>query len=127
MNNNYDDDVISIYDCFDYNRKINFLTNYCNFCRQVCKSSISSVLTTEAEILILLLNGGKGKEYNAIINFFKNLNLSNYIKYTKTGYIYKLIWIMNQVVENEDRRHFIAYCLNPITKEWCRYNDSIVS
>ena len=54
---------------------------YCNYCKMVCTSSICTVLATGPEILILLLNRGKGIEFDVKINFYDNLNLYNYIQY----------------------------------------------
>ena len=127
-NNNYNNNVVNIYDCFDYDKKINILSgnnsNYCNFCKCTSSSSKCTVLTTGAEILILLLNRGKAKEYDVNINYAEYLNLLNYITYANTGCNYKLIGIIFQIGKNG---LFIAYCLDPISHEWLKYNDSIVS
>ena len=87
--------TVDIYDCFNYDKKINFMTGgnsmYCNYCKQNCNSSICTVLTTGPEILILLLNRGKGIQFDVKINFYDVLNLNNYIQYNNTGANYKLL------------------------------------
>ena len=129
LNNN--SNVVSIYDCFDYDRKVNVLLGdnsmFCNFCRVTCGSAMRTVLTTGPEILILLLNRGKGIEFNVKINFVNELDLSKYITYTNTGCYYKLIGVITHMGESGMGGHFIAYCLEPIHQEWYKYNDSIVS
>ena len=130
MNSNNNNEV-SIYDCFNYDRKINVLSGsnsmYCNFCKNTCSSSMCTVLTTGPEILILLLNRGKGIEFNVKINFVANLNLSNYIEYNNTGCNYKLVGVITHMGESGMGGHFIAYCLEPLSQEWYKYNDSIVT
>ena len=46
---------------------------YCNYCKKTCNCSMCTVLTTSPEILILILNRGKGIEFNVKINFTKNI------------------------------------------------------
>ena len=64
MNNN----IVDIYDCFAYDQKINFVwgekAKYCNYCRQTCGSSMRTILTTGPKILIIILNRGKGIDFN---------------------------------------------------------------
>ena len=131
MNNNNNNNVVTIYDCFDYDRKINVLSGdnsmYCNYCKMTCSSSMCTILTTGPKILIILLNRGKGIEFNVKINFVANLNLSKYITYNNTGYDYKLIGVITHLGESGMGGHFIAYCLEPISQDWYKYNDSIVS
>ena len=101
---------------------------YCNYCKRTCNSSMCTLLTTGPEILILLLNRGKGIEFDVKINFFVNLNLSNYIQYANAGCNYKLIGVITHMGESGMGGHFIAYCLDPIsTNLWFKYNDSIVT
>ena len=132
MNNYYfNNNTVNIYNCFDYDKKINILdganTMYCNYCKRTCSNSMCTILTTGPEILILLLNRGKGIEFNVKINFVDNLDLSNYISYSNTGCKYKLIGVITHMGESGMGGHFIAYCLDPISKNWYKYNDEIVS
>ena len=123
--------VVNIYICFDYDRKVSFLSGenslYCNYCKRTCNSSMYIVLTTGPPILILLLNRGKGIEFNVKINFVDNLDLSQYIEYANMGSKYKLIGVITHMGESGMGGHFIAYCLEPISEEWYKYNDSIVT
>ena len=129
FNNN--SNVVTIYDCFDYDRKVNVLSGdnsmFCNFCRVTCGSAMCTILTTGPEILILLLNRGKGIEFNVKINFVNELDLSKYITYANTGYYYKLIGVITHMGESGMGGHFIAYCLEPKDQKWYKYNDSIIS
>ena len=129
--NNNQNNIVDIYDCFNYDKKINIMSGsnsiYCNFCKINCNGSMVTYLTTGPEILILLLNRGKGIEFDVKINFYENLDLKNYIGLKQTGYNYKLIGVITHIGESSMSGHFIAYCKDPITNKWYKYNDAIVS
>ena len=122
---------INIYDCFDYDRKVNLLYGEnavtCNYCRQITNYKICTYLTTGPEILILLLNRGYEFGFNVKINFMEELDLSNYIELRNTGFKYKLIGVVSHILENRKNEHFIAYCKDPISQSWNKYDDDIVS
>ncbi len=123
--------VVNIYDCFDYDKKINIMNGqnlmYCNYCKKNCTGMMRTYLTTGPEILIILLNRGKGKQFDVKIDFGEYLNLYNYIEYKNTGYNYKLIGVITHIGESSMSGHFIAYCKDPITNLWIKYNDEIVT
>ena len=122
---------VSIYDCFDFDKKINLMTGsnamYCNGCKQTCDCTMQTYLVFGPEILILLLNRGKGKEFDVKIEFFEEINLYNYIEYKNTGFKYKLIGVISHIGESGMSGHFIAYCKDPINNQWNKFNDAIVS
>ena len=129
MNGN---NVVTIYDCFEYEKKTIIMSGdnsmHCNYCKQDCPSQMCTLLTTGPEILIILLNRGIGIQFNVKIDFTENLNLSNYIQRNDTGCIYKLISVITHFGESGMSGHFIAYCKDPIsTTDWYKYNDSIVN
>ena len=129
MFNNFN--VVSIYDCFDYDKKMNIMSGansiYCNFCKINYSASMTNYLCTGPEILILLLNRGKGIEFNVKLNFDEKLNLYNYIELKETGFNYSLIGVITHIGESSMNGHFIAYCKEPINNKWFKYNDSIVT
>ena len=129
--NNFNMNPINIYDCFDYERRINYMNGanamYCNYCKQTCNSSMCSVLSNGPQILIVILNRGKGIEFKIKLNFFEDLNLMKYMQMPQTGCYYKLIGVISHLGESGMGGHFIAFCKNPIHGTWNKYNDSIVS
>ena len=132
--NNYpvnNENEVNIYDCFDYDCKINLMDGdksmYCNYCKQNMTFSLATHLVTGSEILILILNRGKGIEFNVKINFTEELNLYNYIEYKNTGYQYRLLGVITHIGESSMNGHFIAYCRDPINLKWYKYNDAIVN
>ena len=133
--NNYinynNNNEVNIYDCFEHERKINYMNGensmYCNYCKTVSNSMMYTYLVTSPEILVLILNRGKGIEFNVKINFSEELNLYNYIEYKNTGYKYKLIGVITHIGESSMSGHFIAYCYDQILNKWYKYNDAIVN
>ena len=131
FNNMFNNSEVNIYDCFEYDKKITYMSGenamHCNYCQRTCNSSMCTLLTTGPEILILILNRGKGIEYNVKINFVERLNLANYIQFSNTGVNYELIGVITHMGESSMSGHFIAYCKSPISKTWFRYNDATVN
>ena len=131
FNNMINNNEVNIYDCFEYDKKITYMSGenamHCNYCQRTCNSSMCTLLTTGPEILILILNRGKGIEFNVKINFVERLNLANYIQFSNTGVNYELIGVITHMGESSLSGHFIAICKSPISKTWFRYNDATVS
>ena len=130
FNNNLN--VVDIYDCFEYDRKINLMsgenTMYCNYCKRNANCYMCTNLVTGPEILIILLNRGHGIEFNIKINFIEHLNLFNYIQLKETGYNYQLIGVITHIGESSMSGHFIAYCKDPISQTlWHKFNDAMVN
>ena len=129
--NNINIQEVTIFDCFDYDCKINEMSGanamYCNYCKRTCASNMRTVLTSGPQILILLLNRGKGIEFNVKLNFPEQLNISKYLQFNNQGFLYQLIGVITHIGESGMGGHFIAYCRDPLTFGWDKYNDSIVT
>ena len=128
---NINNNSVNLYDCFNYDRKRNIMSGdnamYCNYCKKTSNSCMYTNLVTGPEILILLLNRGKGIQFNVKIYFEENLNLGNYIEFQNTGFNYKLIGVITHIGESSMNGHFIAFCKDPISEKWFKYNDAIVT
>jgi ubiquitin C-terminal hydrolase len=128
MNNNKNE--LNILDCFDFEEKVNYMTGknqmYCNYCKITNDCLLQTKLYTGPEILIIILNRGKGIEFNVKINFTEELNLSKYIENKETGYIYDLIGIITYLDKCNDNESSIAYCKDPLNGKWYKYNDTNV-
>ena len=131
FNNNIVNNIVDIYDCFLYDQKINFMCGenamYCNYCRQTCGSSMCTLLTSGPKILIIILNRGKGIEFNVKINFYPEINLNNYIEKKDFNWQYELFGVITHIGESGMGGHFIAYCKEFWTNHWLKYNDALVS
>ena len=99
---------------------------YCNYCRLTCNSMMQTTLTVGPEILIVILNRGVGIEFKIKLNFCEDLNLENFIEHKVTGAKYKLIGVITHLGDSDMSGHFVAFCKDPITKTWYRFNDAIV-
>ena len=128
FNNN---NQVNIYECFEYEKKITYMSGqnamHCNYCQRTCNSSMCTVLTTGPEVLIIILNRGKGIEFNVKIIFDERLNLANYIQFGNTGVNYELIGVITHLGESGMGGHFIAFCKDPISLKWYKFNDAFVS
>ena len=134
MNNIYPSDTVDIFDCFNYEKKINVMGGdnamYCNYCKQTCQSSMCTLLTTGPEILIIILNRGQGIQFNVKIIFPLELDLSHYIELQNTGCFYELIGVITHLGSSDMGGHFIAYCKSYHKNDynrWYRFNDSLVT
>ena len=131
LNNNFNNNEVNIYDCFEHEQKINYLTGenatYCNYCKLTCGSCNRTILATGPNILIIILNRGKGKEFDVKLNFVEDLNLNNYIEEKRAGTQYELFGVITHIGESGMSGHFIAYCKDLWDKTWYKYNDAIVS
>ena len=115
-NNNYQYDFnnynisneLNIYDCFDYDRIVNLMSGensmYCNYCKK----------------------NSNRNEFNIKIKFPEMLNLFNYIELKLTGYNYHLIGVISHIKSGMNGQ-FIAYCKDPISNLWHKYNDAMIN
>ena len=131
MNNLNNINSVNINDCFDYYRKSEVMEGenamYCNNCKQSLKANYTTYIVNSPEILIIILNRGKGIEFNVKLEFTEYLNIQNYVKEQNDSNNYKLIGVVTHLGENSESGHFIAYCRSPVDDNWYKYNDDIVN
>ena len=122
---------VNIFDCFNYNQKVNCFTGensmYCNYCKVQNPASYCTKLYTLPQILIIVLNRGKGIEFKVKLEFAQELNLNQYVVDKTTSFNYELIGVVTHLEESGNSEHFIAYCKSPIDENWYQYNDELVS
>ena len=122
---------VDLYECFEYNRKIDLMTGdnqmYCNICNKQCNSTYATSLYSGPNYLILHLNRGRGAVYECNVNFPEKLNLFNYITYNKEGTLYELNAVICHLGPSSMSGHFVAYCRNRMDKQWYLYNDGLVN
>ena len=131
FNNNLQNiNSVNLDDCFRYNQKIENFSGenamYCNYCKMQCSANYKTVLTTGPEILVIILNRGKGIEFKVKCEFVLQLNLYEYIEMKDTGFMYDLVGVVTHMGESGASGHFIAYCKSPIDHCWYNYNDDLV-
>jgi len=128
---NANNSIVDIFDCFEYERKINQMTGdnamYCNYCKRTRPSIMCTTLVTGPKILIIILNRGVGIQYNVKLNFPEVLDLGNYIELKNTGTQYKLIGVITHMGESGMGGHFIATCRDHFSNKWYQFNDAKVT
>ena len=121
---------VDLYECFEYNRKIDLMTGdnqmYCNICNKQCNSTYVTSLYSGPNYLILHLNRGRGAVYECKVIFPERLYLFNYITFRQGVTAYELYAVICHLGPSSMSGHFVAYCKNIIDNQWYLYNDGIV-
>ena len=122
---------IPLIQCFNnYNQPSLFTGEnqiYCNYCKCQQNATYVNNFFSFPPILIIILNRGKGNQFNCDVDFNLDLNLKNYCKNYDGNVNYKLKGVITHLGESGMGGHFIAYCRHRITNEWYCYNDAVVS
>jgi len=129
QNNN---NIVSIYDCFCYNQKSELFTgenrNYCNICKQLFDSIYTSKIFISSNVLVLILNRGKGNIYNVKLDFSETIDITQFVLQKDCPQlIYNLYGVITHIGESGPNAHFVASCKSPIDNKWYRYNDAFVN
>jgi ubiquitin carboxyl-terminal hydrolase 2/21 len=122
---------LSLEECFELNEEPDTLDGfnqiYCNNCKKQSNALSSNKLYNCPEVLTIILNRGKGLEFNVEFKFPFHLNIEKYIVDKSCGSTYELIGVIAHLGPSGMSGHFIAYCKSPYDRNWYCYNDSIVS
>ena len=98
---NYNNNIVDLYQCFEVDRKINYMfgdnSMYCNRCKMNTQCCMKTNLVIGPNILIIILNRGKGIQFDVKIKFYEYLNLNNYIEHADTGSSYQLIGVITHI------------------------------
>ena len=120
--------------CFESYLKPDYLTGdnkqYCNKCGVLSDSIYSTFIFSSPNILILILNYGKGILFQCDIQFDEYINISKYIDAKNKGVPtrYRLLGAIVHIGPSSMGGHFIAFCRGLENQEkWYKLNDSIVS
>jgi ubiquitin C-terminal hydrolase len=122
--------MVTMFECFLFNQKSDFFTgdnkNYCNICKQLYDSVYTSKIFSSPNVLIIILNRGKGNMYNIKLDFALQMDISDYVLTKQGKEIYNLYGVITQVGESGPNAHFVASCKSPVDSKWYRYNDDLV-
>ena len=123
---------VTLEDCFEQYESQELLngqnTIFCNKCRKTSDALSYNKINTSPEVLTIILNRGKGLEFNDIEFIFPlTLNISRFVKDTNCDTNYELIGCITHLGQNNMGGHFIAYCKSPVDKMWYCYNDAFVN
>ena len=122
---------VTLEDCFEQNEEKELLNGpnriYCNNCHMQSDAFSYNKLNTCPEVLTIILNRGKGLEFDVEFKFPFALNISKYIEDKNCDTNYELIGVITHLGQSNMSGHFIAYCKSPNDKKWYLYNDAMVS
>ena len=122
---------INLYECFEYNRKIDLMNGenqmFCDQCNKLCDATYTTLIYSGPNYLIINLNRGKGAVYECKVIFPEQLNILNYVTFTQGITVYELYAVICHFGPSSMSGHFVAYCKNSIDHKWYLYNDAIVT
>ena len=117
-------------ECFKENEKAEKLSGlnrmYCNNCKTNSEAYTSNKYTTCPEVMTIILNRGKGIEFEVEFNFPLRIDINNYVVHKDKSTIYDLIGVLVHTGGSDMSGHFFAICKSNIDHKWYLYNDSIV-
>ena len=80
------------------------------------------------KILVLILNRGKDNVYNVKLDFYENIDITQFVLQKNCKKItYNLYGVITHIGQSYLNTHFVASCKNYITNKWYRFNDAFVS
>jgi ubiquitin C-terminal hydrolase len=129
MDNN--NKFIQLEKCFEQYNVPNQFTGenqlYCNSCNKLANATCRSRIYSLPKTLVIILNRGKGKVFDCIVDFPSELDLSKYILCPQSIAKYQLSGVITHLGESGMSGHFIAFCKHRLDGNWYKYNDSIVT
>ena len=122
--------LVTLEDCFEKQQAVDYLQGdsmiYCNGCKKLCVAENVNRMNTCPDILIIILNRGKGNVFEVDFDFPMRFDLYNYVNEKNKNTQYELISVIVHTGGNDMSGHFYSYCKSNIDKKWYRYNDSLV-
>jgi len=100
---------------------------YCNNCGFQSDAKYFSKMNNCPEVMTIVLNRGKGNEYDVEFDFPLNINIKNYVHLKNQCTEYNLIAVLVHTGGSDMSGHFFAFCKSNVDNKWYLYNDSIVS
>ena len=128
----YQNNSVTLYDCFLYYQKTDHFTgdnqNYCKNCKQLSDTNFTSKVYSAPKVLILILNRGKGNEFDVKLDFAEEIDIGQFVSLKDTPEInYDLYGVITHIGESGPNAHFVAACKSQINNQWYRFNDAFVN
>jgi len=125
--------AVTLEDCFVHYQVEELLCGsnqiYCNNCKQMADATTKNILFTSPEVITIILNRGKGLEFDVNFEYPLVLDIDKYViqKEGNDNNKYELICVLSHYGESSMSGHFIAFCKSPVDDKWYCYNDAIVT
>ena len=101
---------------------------YCNNCHKLSNATTGNKIFTSPEVLTIILNRGKGLEFDVNFEYPLNLDIDKFvIDKSERNNKYELICVLTHLGPSGMAGHFIAFCKSPVDQNWYCYNDASVS
>jgi ubiquitin C-terminal hydrolase len=121
---------VTIEECFKYDIQDVVFNGenkiFCNKCQKLNDALCKNKIYSSPHVLILVLNRGKGNQFDCDVEFGENLNIKNYVERSECPTNYKLIGVISHLGESSMNGHFLADC-RYFDGQWYCFNDSVVS
>ena len=123
---------VKLEDCFENYQQDEILSGsnqiYCNSCKRMANAANGNKLFTLPEVMTIILNRGKGLEFDVNFEYPLHLNVDKYVldKNCKNNN-YELICVLSHIGPSGMSGHFIAFCRSPENNKWYIYNDAQVT
>ena len=122
---------VTLEDCFAQNENNEKLDGqnqiFCNSCHKSSDAVSYNRLYNCPEVLTIILNRGKGLEFDVEFKFPMYINIEKYVEDKNCNTNYELIGLITHLGESGMSGHFIAYCKSPVDNNWYCYNDAQVT
>ena len=130
--NHSQNQIMNLYDCFNYFQKMEFFSGenhiYCMGCKLETNANYCNLIYSTPIILTIILNRGKNNaDFNEKFLFPMELNLDSYAQDKYNSNKFYLIGVLCHVGESSMNGHFFSYCRSHYQGNWFKYNDAIVS
>lgn len=120
---------LNLENCFKENENEEVLGGdnqiYCNHCNRSSDAITKNEIYKAPNVLILIINRGKGNSFKCDLDFPLKLDISKFINNPESPKIYNLIGVISHLGESSMEGHFIAYCKH-FDDNWYIFNDAIV-
>ena len=122
---------VTLDNCFEQNENKEMLYGqnqiFCNSCHKNSNAESYNRLYNCPEVLTIILNRGKGLEFEVEFKYPLYINIEKYVEDKNCNTNYELIGLITHLGESGMSGHFIAYCKSPVDNNWYCYNDAQVT
>ena len=126
MENNSNNNIVTINDCFIYNQTEKKLIRSCNNCKKENETNVSSKILVGPNILIIILENKNNNPY-VKLDIELTINLTNFVlKKDYNTMIYNLYGIFSHF-GNDSPSPYMACCLNHIDNHWYIFNNEKIN
>ena len=121
---------VSLENCFENYQDYETLNGqnqiFCNNCRRMANANTGNKMFTSPEVMTIILNRGKGLEFEVEFEYPLQLNIDRYVVDKTSNNNYELICVLTHIGPSGMAGHFIAFCKSPVDDKWYCYNDADV-